>query len=62
MHPGPCPVQVKEGAKGLPCEGWGRLAVSAENAASGYAPWAYDTENAERLWAESERLTGASFG
>ena len=38
------------------------MAVSAENAASGYAPWAYDTENAERLWAESERLTGASFG
>jgi len=36
--------------------------VSAENAASGYAPWAYDTENAERLWAESERLTGVSFG
>ena len=36
--------------------------VSAENAASGYAPWAYDTENAERLWTESERLTGVSFG
>ncbi|MEE3327267.1 MAG: SDR family NAD(P)-dependent oxidoreductase [Myxococcota bacterium] len=36
--------------------------VSAENAASGYAPWAYDTENAERLWSESERLTGLTFG
>ena len=36
--------------------------MSAENAASGYAPWAYDTENAERLWTESERLTGVSFG
>ena len=35
--------------------------VSEENAAGGYAPWAYDTENAERLWAESERLTGVSF-
>ena len=35
--------------------------VSAENAASGYAPWAYDTENAERLWGESERLTGVAF-
>ena len=36
--------------------------MSAENATSGYAPWAYDTENAERLWSESERLTGVSFG
>ncbi|MAI79197.1 MAG: hypothetical protein CL917_09670 [Deltaproteobacteria bacterium] len=36
--------------------------ISAENAAGGYAQWAYDTENAERLWAESERLTGVSFG
>ena len=36
--------------------------VSAENAASGYAPWAYDRENAGRLWTESERLTGVSFG
>ena len=35
--------------------------ISAENAASGYAPWAYETENAERLWVESERLTGAQF-
>ena len=35
--------------------------VSAENAVSGYAPWAYDTENAERLWLESERLTGSKF-
>ena len=35
--------------------------MSAENAASGYAPWAYDTENAQRLWEESERLTGVSF-
>ena len=35
--------------------------ISAENAASGYAPWAYDVENAGRLWAESERLTGVKF-
>ena len=35
--------------------------MSAENAASGYAPWAYDKENAGRLWTESERLTGVAF-
>ena len=28
VHPGPCPAQVKEGARGHPCEGWGPSAAS----------------------------------
>ena len=31
------------------------------NATGGYAPWAYDAKSAERLWAESEKLTGVRF-
>ncbi len=32
-----------------------------DDPSGGYAPWAYDQASAERLWIESERLTGASF-
>ena len=35
--------------------------IPDENATSGYAPWAYDTASAERLWTESEKLTGVRF-
>ena len=35
--------------------------VDGENASGGYAPWAYDPASAERLWAESEKLTGVRF-
>lgn len=35
--------------------------TSEENPRVGYAPWAYDREGAERLWAESEALTGVRF-
>ena len=34
---------------------------SDDPAGGGYAEWAYDDENAKRLWTESERLTGISF-
>jgi hypothetical protein len=30
-------------------------------APAGYAPWAYDHAGAEKLWALSEKLVGASF-
>ncbi|MDJ0851732.1 MAG: SDR family NAD(P)-dependent oxidoreductase [Myxococcota bacterium] len=36
--------------------------ITEEDPSGGYAPWAYDAENAERLWVESEELTGFSFG
>ncbi len=36
--------------------------ITEEDPSGGYAPWAYDAENAERLWVESEGLTGVSFG
>ena len=36
--------------------------ITEENPSGGYAPWAYDEENAQRLWTESEQLTGVSFG
>ncbi|MEM7411364.1 MAG: SDR family NAD(P)-dependent oxidoreductase [Myxococcota bacterium] len=31
-------------------------------ATGGYAPWAYEPASEARLWAESEKLTGVSFG
>ena len=35
--------------------------TTEENPNAGYAPWAYDTEKAQRLWVESEKLTGVRF-
>jgi NAD(P)-dependent dehydrogenase (short-subunit alcohol dehydrogenase family) len=35
--------------------------VTEENPRSGYAPWAYDAESAERLFVVSEKLTGVRF-
>ena len=35
--------------------------TSEEDPRTGYAPWAYDRSGAERLWGESEELTGVSF-
>jgi NAD(P)-dependent dehydrogenase (short-subunit alcohol dehydrogenase family) len=35
--------------------------TSKEDPRTGYAPWAYDRSGAERLWTESEELTGVSF-
>ena len=35
--------------------------TTEENPRVGYAPWAYDAEKAERLFVESEKLTGVRF-
>lgn len=35
--------------------------TSEENPRTGYAPWAFDRAGAERLWTQSEELTGTSF-
>lgn len=36
-------------------------AVTAKNPRNGFAPWAYDQESAERLFHDSEKLTGIRF-
>lgn len=35
--------------------------TTEEDPRTGYAPWAYDEAGAERLWAQSEELTGVRF-